>query len=367
MRISSESSLILVLTLSMKNNSLNVPLVSLIMLSYNQESYIEEAINSAFSQDYSNLEIVISDDSSIDQSFEIIKGLVRSYKGKHTIRINQNPKNLGLAGNYNKAVSMTEANIIVCAAGDDICFKNKVTLLTNPIFESTSVIATHSSVIRIDTQGKELGIMNQTDDLSDLKGIIKNGYSVISQAHAFRKSVFDHFGPFSEEITNEGKIFSFRELCLGEIVFVEEPTMLYRMGSGVSTYQGKDVDKITLSEPRKIVSWRYTTLKQLLDDVKKISDPNNDIEELIKDEDKIIEIVTFASFSPDMISGDFSAEIRLGYIIENGIKTPFKGGLFTGNIFEISKEINLSNEKIETAGYIGPKQIKFFNANIIGL
>ena len=53
-----------------------------------------------------------------------------------------------------------------------------------------------------------------------------------------------------------------------------------------------------------------------------------------------IEIVAFSSFVPNNISGDFSAEIRLGYIVVkdkqgNAIKTPFKGGLFTGNVFKL--------------------------------
>ena len=90
-------------------------------------------------------------------------------------------------------------------------------------------------------------------------------------------------------------------------------------------------------------------------------------DELLNDKDTLIVIVTFASFAPDMISGDFSAEIRLGYRIENGVKTPFKGGLFTGNIFRLLEEVELSNELLEGPSYNGPKQIKFHKGQIIGL
>jgi len=90
------------------------------------------------------------------------------------------------------------------------------------------------------------------------------------------------------------------------------------------------------------------------------------INELQESQNKIIEIKSFSSFVPDMISGDFSAEIRLGIIIKNGKKTPFKGGLFTGNIFKLLEETHLSKEVQEKVGYLGPKAIKFYNADIVG-
>lgn len=90
-------------------------------------------------------------------------------------------------------------------------------------------------------------------------------------------------------------------------------------------------------------------------------------DKLFEDNDEIIEILSFSSFVPDLVSGDFSAEIRLGNKIINGKKTPFKGGLFSGNIFDLFEEVELSSEKIEKVGYLGPKTIKFHKGNIVGL
>ena len=80
-----------------------------------------------------------------------------------------------------------------------------------------------------------------------------------------------------------------------------------------------------------------------------------------------IEIHTFSSFVPDLLSGNFSAEVRLGYTIKNGVKTPFKGGLFTGNVFKLLEDCELSKEIIEESGYKGPKAIKFYNGELVGL
>ena len=56
------------------------PLVTFGLISYKQEKFIEEAIKSALSQDYSPLEIVISDDCSLDNTFSIIEKVVSEYK-----------------------------------------------------------------------------------------------------------------------------------------------------------------------------------------------------------------------------------------------------------------------------------------------
>ena len=68
-----------------------------------------------------------------------------------------------------------------------------------------------------------------------------------------------------------------------------------------------------------------------------------------------------------MLSGNFSAEVRLGYIVKDGKKTPFKGGLFTGNIFKLLENCELSKELIEETGYKGPKSIKFYEGELVGL
>ncbi|MCK5536618.1 MAG: glycosyltransferase, partial [Bacteroidales bacterium] len=59
------------------------PLISFTLFAYNQEKYIQEAVEGALSQTYSPLEIVISDDCSTDRTFEIIKELTEDYSGPH--------------------------------------------------------------------------------------------------------------------------------------------------------------------------------------------------------------------------------------------------------------------------------------------
>ena len=75
-----------------------------------------------------------------------------------------------------------------------------------------------------------------------------------------------------------------------------------------------------------------------------------------------VEIVSFSWFNPDPFSGDFSAEVRLGYKWERGKRTPFKGGHFTGNVFKNILHARFSKEVMQEAHYYGPRAVLFKEA-----
>ena len=79
-----------------------------------------------------------------------------------------------------------------------------------------------------------------------------------------------------------------------------------------------------------------------------------------------VEIVFFSSFVPNSLSGDFAAEIRLGYLHKDGKKIPFKGGMVSGNVFEAFAHVFFSKEETAVAGYQGPKAVRFENLTLSG-
>ncbi len=85
---------------------------------------------------------------------------------------------------------------------------------------------------------------------------------------------------------------------------------------------------------------------------------------LLKENTIIISRVS--AFEPKEITGDFSGEIRLGYLYRNGNFLPLKGGSFAGNLKELMPNVNLSKEIIKINSYIGPKGVKLYGVNIAG-
>jgi len=98
---------------------------SVVLLTYNQEVFVQEALQSLLNQDYDDLEIVISDDASKDSTWQLIQQTIAEYTGHKRVILNRNENNLGIVGNYFKAVSRTTGDVIFTAAGDDISLPNR--------------------------------------------------------------------------------------------------------------------------------------------------------------------------------------------------------------------------------------------------
>ena len=95
-------------------------LVSILMPVFNEQKYISEAIDSVLSQTYSDFELIIIDDGSIDKTAEIIK----SYKDK---RINfLQPGKIGKVAAFNLAFANSKGDFICLFAGDDILPKDSI-------------------------------------------------------------------------------------------------------------------------------------------------------------------------------------------------------------------------------------------------
>ena len=82
--------------------------------------------------------------------------------------------------------------------------------------------------------------------------------------------------------------------------------------------------------------------------------------------DEHYEIVQFSDFSPDPITGDFVAEIRFGYRVRNGKKTPVKGGSVAGNLFESLKHVYFNDESTFEGNYLGPRTVALQDLSISG-
>ena len=129
------------------------PLVTFALFAFNQESFIEEAVEAAFAQTYQPLEIIISDDGSSDKTYDTILSLVQRYQGPHTVRAVQTESNKGILSHVLSVVNKSHGDLIVVAAGDDISEPNRVTSLSEA-WKLTGSWALISRFIRINDVGK---------------------------------------------------------------------------------------------------------------------------------------------------------------------------------------------------------------------
>jgi len=88
---------------------------------YNGEKYIRETLKSIVNQTYKNIEIIVSDNVSDDNTVKIVKKLM---KEDNRIKLNINSENLGFSGNLNKLIELSNSEYIAIYHADDIYEKN---------------------------------------------------------------------------------------------------------------------------------------------------------------------------------------------------------------------------------------------------
>ena len=116
----------------------NTPLVSIIVITYNSSKYVLETLESAKEQTYQNIELIISDDSSQDDTVEICKNWLLQNRDRfvRTDLITVD-KNTGVSANCNRGVKVSKGEWIKMIAGDDLlcdkCIESNVTFANSNI------------------------------------------------------------------------------------------------------------------------------------------------------------------------------------------------------------------------------------------
>ncbi|MBW8050275.1 MAG: glycosyltransferase [Cytophagales bacterium] len=101
------------------------PLVSIICLCHNHGRFIREALNSVINQTYNNIEIIIVDDASSDNSTSIINEYVKIHPEFKFLALK---KNAGNCTAFNKGLSLAKGEFVIDFATDDVLTKERVGL-----------------------------------------------------------------------------------------------------------------------------------------------------------------------------------------------------------------------------------------------
>jgi glycosyltransferase involved in cell wall biosynthesis len=209
-------------------NSAQLPLVSVVMGTYNGGKYLRDQLESIYGQTYKNIEVVVFDDCSTDNTVEILKEFSRD----HGLVYYANKKNLGLVKNYEKALSFAKGDYIALADQDDIWYPGKIQILLDNI-GSYSLI--HSAVHVIDGKGKPHGdafVVNEysrdhTEKVNFLD-YLETAW-VLGCTSLIEKSLLEKCLPFPEGVMFHDWWLTMVAIKLGHgIKYIHEPTIKYR-------------------------------------------------------------------------------------------------------------------------------------------
>jgi glycosyltransferase involved in cell wall biosynthesis len=99
---------------------MDLPKVSVVMITYGHQDFIEEAINGVLMQECEfNLELIISNDNSPDNTDVIVKNIIKNHKKSNQIKYFKHEKNLGMMPNFIFALQQAKGKYIALCEGDD--------------------------------------------------------------------------------------------------------------------------------------------------------------------------------------------------------------------------------------------------------
>lgn len=146
-------------------------LVSIIMPSYNSEKHISESINSVLHQTYTNWELLITDDCSVDSTLQIVEEFQNkdSRIKLYTLKINS-----GAAAARNNSIAKSKGRFIAFLDSDDLWLNNKLELQIEFMTKGDFAL-TYTSYEKFKNKNEFISIIHALDMLS-YNDMLKNNY-----------------------------------------------------------------------------------------------------------------------------------------------------------------------------------------------
>ena len=220
-----------------------LPLVSIGLPVYNGENYIEEAIDSILNQSYRNIELIICDNASNDNTIKICKEYCKKDK---RIKLYLNGENLGAARNYNRTLELSSGKYFKWAAHDDYTSEDYIEKCVNQLERDSDIhlCNTYRKFIKDDHETFRWDKFSQIDFLSPS---IKKRYLTFLKNFRFREPDADVvLGVFRREILDQTqKIANFHssdltlvaEIILqGKIYIIDEFLFFRRFHKDMSIF-----------------------------------------------------------------------------------------------------------------------------------
>ena len=202
------------------------------MATYNGERFIREQIESIIVQLKVNDELIISDDSSTDNTLGIISQFDDS-----RIRVLTNQSFRSATRNFENALRHATGEVIFLSDQDDIWLPHKMSTMA-PHLQNCDLVVSNCDFI--DAVGKPMGesfFENFHSGPGLLKNFVKNTF--LGNCMAFRRSVLDRALPFPEELHRATRYLIYQDVWLGllanalfRVKFIPEKLSGFRRHAG---------------------------------------------------------------------------------------------------------------------------------------
>lgn len=208
------------------------PLVSVIMGAYNREKYISHSIKSILNQTYKNIEFIIIDDCSKDNTLSIIKKFA---KKDSRLKYYKNKVNKKVGFCLNKAISLSKGKYISIMDSDDIAFPDKIKLQVEYLEKNNFIDVLSSDSFSFGFTNSKRFVPNK-DSL--IKCTFLFSFYLINPTIIFRKNIFN-FVNYDTSFYRSQDYDFFTKVALNKFIFGNYPSFLLKYRSYPPSIQFK--------------------------------------------------------------------------------------------------------------------------------
>jgi glycosyltransferase involved in cell wall biosynthesis len=260
------------------------PLVSIGLPVYNGKHYISATLKSLVEQSYENIEIIISDNASTDNSLELCHRYAKKAK---RINIFEQRKDFGAAYNYNYVFRKSRGQYFKWAAHDDLCAPDLIEKCVSVLEENMDSVLCYTNMVNIDDRGSKIGFINRTKGLSHIpskrfSGIIAKNYTCEEIFGLIRHDALKTTKLIRNYTDSDRTLLA--ELCIkGPFKKIEKNLLLHRVHEDMSTkVYNEFYERASWFDPQLKGKFKFIYLKQIMDYIDTIWFSNITISEKIK-------------------------------------------------------------------------------------
>lgn len=216
-------------------------LFSLLVMCYNHEKYIKDAIQSVLAQTYENIEVIICDDCSKDRSWELIQTYLPELRKRFKrVVAFQNFSNMGMILTFNKLIEETAGEIIYCLSGDDMMAPYFVTdvMCASLAYPKASVFVANGYTVDENVEFLSLSHSLLRQVYNDKPNLCKDtlfdrlygGNFIFAPGVSLRREVYTKFGLYDTDICIEDLEYWLRisRTKETEFVYLDKKVVFYR-------------------------------------------------------------------------------------------------------------------------------------------
>lgn len=194
---------------------MNKPLVSVIIVSYNHENYIKQSIISVMNQSYGNIELIVVDNGSTDNSINVIEKLRIIYNFKYIF----NERN-GVALAFEMGTKVAKGNYIIPFSSDDVMTHTRIEIQVDFLEKNRNIAACFGNMMCINsdfTIHKQLLRKHVLYKEYKFEDVFLKSVSLYSPTHMYRMEIFKEVNGYDKDYKIEDLALYFDILIKGYI------------------------------------------------------------------------------------------------------------------------------------------------------